>query len=387
MMAADQNRLLAALRQQALALGFTDPKITSTIEPWAAKARLHDFIAKGRHGQMQWMAREAKRRQHPNDMWAEAKSAIVLGFNYGPNHDPMDNLNHSQYGNISVYARGHDYHELVKKRLKTLAGWLHKQTGEDVKVFVDTAPLMEKPLAAKAGLGWQGKHTNLVSRDLGSWMFLGVILSAAELPPDLPSSDNCGSCQACLDICPTDAFVAPYQLDASACISYLTIEHNGHIPQKFRKSIGNRIYGCDDCLAVCPWNKYAQTAHEAKLRARPELSLPLLADLAALDDDSFRQVFRASPIKRTGRDRFVRNVMIAIGNSSDPTLANSAIKALGDRSELVRAMAVWALAQLLSHDEFILLRTRHVPDEADQQVIAEWQYDQGLAANRLASRH
>lgn len=375
-MPADLNpQFLAELNKLATDLGFAKPGITAVTEPWPQSAYLHEFLDLGHHGQMQWLADEAHRRQHPTDMWSEARSAIVLGFNYGPDHDPMQNIAHKSHGNISVYARGHDYHDLVKKRLKKLASWLHQETKKPLKVFVDTAPLMEKPLAAKAGLGWQGKHTNLVSREFGSWLFLGVILTAADLPVNTPSNDHCGSCNDCLDICPTNAFTSAYKLDARACISYLTIEHKGHIDVKYRQAIGNRIYGCDDCLAICPWNKYAKKATINKLQARPELTMPILADLAALDDQAFREVFTASPIKRTGRERFVRNVMIAIGNSADVGLIPSATAALDDRSELIRAMAVWALSQLLSTTEFIKLRQQHMPIEVDQQVKKEWQRD------------
>ncbi|MBL4618381.1 MAG: tRNA epoxyqueuosine(34) reductase QueG [Robiginitomaculum sp.] len=363
---------LAKLNQLATELGFAKPGITAITAPWPQSAYLHEFLALEHHGQMQWLADEAHRRQHPTDLWSEAKTAIVLGFNYGPDHDPMQNIAHKSHGNISVYARGHDYHDLVKKRLKKIANWLHKYTEKPLKVFVDTAPLMEKPLAAKAGIGWQGKHTNLVSREFGSWLFLGVILTAADLPANTPSDDHCGSCQDCLDICPTNAFTSPYKLDARACISYLTIEHKGHIEVKYRQAIGNRIYGCDDCLAVCPWNKYAKISKISKLHARPELTMPILADLAALDDQSFREVFTASPIKRTGRDRFVRNVMIAIGNSADSGLIPCAVTALNDRSELVRAMAVWALSRLSPATEFAKLRQQYLPNEIDEQVKIEW---------------
>jgi len=365
--------LISELNRRALELGFTSLAITSVHDPWPAGARLHEFIAKGYHGQMSWLADEAHRREHPNAMWPAARSAIVLGFNYGPDHNPMDNLQHKSYGNISVYARANDYHDLVKKKLKQLARFISEGTAKDVKVFVDTAPLMEKPLAAKAGLGWQGKHTNLVSRDFGSWLFLGVILVEAELPINTPETDHCGSCRACLDICPTKAFVAPYQLDARACISYLTIEYKGHIARKYRAAIGNRIYGCDDCLAVCPWNKYAKTASESKLHARPELSLPSLGELASLDDAGFRQVFRASPIKRTGRDKMVRNVMIAIGNSGDVSFLPKVCAALKDSSSLVRAMAVWALAQLASPDQFQKYKRQMLSTETDKAVCMEWE--------------
>ena len=292
------------------------------------------------------MAVTATRRAHPTALWPEARSAVVLGMNYGPDSDPLAALQARSRGAISVYAQGRDYHNLIKGRLKNLAGLIRARLGGEAKVFVDTAPLMEKPLAALAGLGWQGKHTNLVSREFGSWLFLGSILTTLEIEPDRAAEDHCGACRACLDICPTGAFVGPYQLDARACLSYLTIEHPGPIPERYRAAMGNRIYGCDDCLAVCPWNKFASIAHEAGLQARGALRAPALADLAALDDDAFRALFTASPIKRIGRDRFVRNVLYAIGNSGDPALADSARALLDDPDETVREAAAWALARL-----------------------------------------
>ena len=304
------------------------------------------FIADGRHGTMDWMARSAERRAHPRALWPDARSAIVLGFNYGPDHDPLAALAAKDRGAISVYAQGDDYHALIKKRLKRLAGLVQARLGGEVKVFVDTAPLMEKPLAAAAGLGWQGKHTNLVSREFGSWLFLGVVLTTLTLAPDEAGADHCGACRACLDICPTNAFPAPYQLDARACLSYLTIEHAGPIPERYRALLGARVYGCDDCLAVCPWNKFARVAGEAALHAREALRRPSLADLASLDDAAFRTLFARSPIKRIGRDRFVRNVLYAIGNSGDPRLGAAARARLADGCETVREAAAWALAQL-----------------------------------------
>jgi epoxyqueuosine reductase len=306
-------------------------------------------------------------------LWPQARSAIMLAMSYAPGIDPLQRLEAKDAGVISVYALGRDYHDVIKGKLKLLAQWLARETAADVKVFVDTAPLMEKPLAEAAGLGWQGRHTNLVSRELGSWFFLGAILSEAELQRDAPESDHCGSCRACLDICPTKAFPAPYQLDARRCISYLTIEHKGHIDREFREAIGNRIFGCDDCLAVCPWNKFAQEASEVKLMAREDLIAPKLAELARLDDQAFRARFSASPVKRSGRDRFIRNVLIAIGNSNDPSLAREAESLLHDPSALVRAMAVWALARLLSPRDFASLRGKHAAQETDDAVSAEWQ--------------
>jgi epoxyqueuosine reductase len=334
------------IRAQALELGFEVCGFTSVESPWPASARLAQFVALDRHGSMDWMAETAERRTHPRALWPAARSAIVLGLNYGPVSDPMAALDHKDRGVLSVYAQGDDYHELIKKRLKALARWLVRESGCELKVFVDTAPLMEKPLAAAAGLGWQGKHTNLVSRSFGSWLFLGAILTDQPLSPDDPEADHCGACRACLDVCPTKAFPAPYQLDARRCISYLTIEHQGPIPLEFRAALGNRIYGCDDCLAVCPWNKFAQTGAEMALQPREALRAPSLADLAALDDAAFRALFAKSPVKRIGRDRLVRNVLYAIGNSGDPKLAAAAQARLDDEAPAVRDAARWAMEQL-----------------------------------------
>ena len=340
--------LTDAIRGAAAQLGFDACGFASVDAPWPASGRLAEFVAGGRHGTMDWMARTAERRAHPRAMWPDARSAIVLGLNYGPDRDPLAALEARSRAAISVYAQGDDYHELIKKRLKRLASWVQAQLGGEVKVFVDTAPLMEKPLAEAAGLGWQGKHTNLVSRDFGSWLFLGAILSTLELPPDAAGDDHCGACRACLDICPTGAFPAPYQLDARACISYLTIEHAGPIPERYRAALGNRVYGCDDCLAVCPWNKFARESRESALHARETLKSPRLADLAGLDDAVFRALFAKSPVKRIGRDRFVRNVLYAIGNSGDATLIPVAEARLADEDETVRDAAAWALARLSS---------------------------------------
>ena len=370
---AGPRRIKAALCERARVLGFDAVGIARPDLPRHVQSAYRQYIAAGRQGDMAWLAREPERRQSPKALWAEAASAIVLGMNYGPDEDPLAILKRRAEGAISVYARHRDYHELIKGRLKQLAGWLHGHCGAKVKVFVDTAPVLEKPLAQGAGIGWQGKHSNLVSRTFGSWLFLGEILTDLELEPDPPEVDHCGSCRACLDVCPTAAFPAPYQLDARRCISYLTIEHQGHIDRDFRRAIGNRIYGCDDCLAVCPWNKFASTATEAKLKARDDLRAPALAELARLDDAGFRERFAGSPIKRTGRDRFVRNVMIAIGNSGDLGLAGIAEKRLADRSPLVRAMAVWALAELLAPAALAGLAARHRPKEADPEVLLEWQ--------------
>jgi len=296
----------------------------------------------------------------------------MLGVNYGPDENPLEILQQRTSGAISVYAQGDDYHDVIKKRLKALARWLAAQSGADVKVFVDTAAVMEKPLAQAAGLGWQGKHTNLVSREFGSWLFLGAIFTAADLPRDEPETDHCGSCRACLDICPTAAFPAPYRLDARRCISYLTIENKGPIPHQFRKAIGNHIYGCDDCLAACPWNKFAQQGRETKLAARDALRAPPLAELVRLDDAAFRSLFTKSPVKRIGRDRFIRNVLIAIGNADDAALATEAKRLLDDKSPLVRGAAVWALSQLMAREEFAALAADAICAETDESVRAEW---------------
>jgi epoxyqueuosine reductase len=338
--------------------------------PLAAQ-RLREYLAAGAHGDMEWMAATAERRCDPRTMWPSARSVVMLGVNYGPDDDPLAILKDRRRGGISVYARGDDYHELIKPRLKTLGRWLIENGGGDIKVFVDTAAVMEKPLAAAAGLGWQGKHTNLVSRQLGSWLFLGAIFTTLDLPPDAVEEDHCGNCRACLDVCPTAAFPAPYRLDARRCISYLTIEHKGQIPRELREPMGNRIYGCDDCLAVCPWNKFAVAGREAKLAAREVLRAPLLADLARLDDAAFRALFAKSAVKRIGRARFVRNVLIAIGNSGDAALADEAEWLLGDTSPLVRGAAIWALGRL---DRARLERsaTKRAAAESDPEVVAEW---------------
>ncbi len=338
---------LKALTTRAAKLGFTRPHITdlSTFGPQPGEG-LHEAISAGHHGSMAWLAETAFRRSHPQNLWPEAKSAIILGMNYGPDSDPTVTLNDPEVGTISVYARGRDYHDLMKGRLKELAGLLARDTEKDVKVFVDTAPLMEKPLAMAAGLGWQGKHTNLVSREFGSWLFIGSILSAAELSATPPELDHCGSCRACLDICPTDAFPAPYKLDARRCISYLTIEHAGPVEEALRAKMGNHIYGCDDCLAVCPWNKFAQIGQEAKLAARHDLNAPNLSELAALGESGFRQYFAGSPIKRIGWPRFLRNVLYAIGNSENANLKPVADTYINHGNIVVADAAQWASRQL-----------------------------------------
>jgi epoxyqueuosine reductase len=374
----DPTELKTALANEARALGFDCIGITEpgTIE--SAGQHFLEFIASGGHGDMDWLAAQPERRVDPRGLWQDVRSVIMLGVNYGPDQDPLAILQQRTRAAISVYAQGDDYHDLIKKRLKALARWLvATATCEvkpcEVKVFVDTAAVMEKPLAQAAHLGWQGKHTNLVSREFGSWLFLGAIYTTLELPRDDAEIDHCGSCRACLDICPTAAFPAPYRLDARRCISYLTIENKGPIPREFRKSIGNRIYGCDDCLAACPWNKFAQEGREAKLAARDALRAPGLAELARLDDAAFRALFTKSPVKRIGRDRFLRNVLIAIGNSGDAALADEARRLLEDESALVRGAAVWALGQLVPRDEFETMRATAIARERDDGVREEWE--------------
>jgi epoxyqueuosine reductase len=362
------DEIKSALIAQARARGFDVAGVTRPDAVPEAKARLEKFIADGAHGDMVWMATTAARRGSASALWPDVRSVIMLGMNYGPDEDPLAVLAKRDRAAISVYAKGEDYHDLIKSRLKDVARWLVANAGGDVKVFVDTAAVMEKPLAEKAGLGWQGKHTNLVSRDFGSWLFLGSIFTTLELPADEPEGDSCGSCRACLDICPTAAFPEPYRLDARRCISYLTIEHKGPIPRELRPLMGNRIYGCDDCLAVCPWNKFAEQGREAKLAAREVLRAPKLAELARLDDAQFRTLFAKTSIKRTGRDRFVRNVLIAIGNSGDASLAGEAERLLDDSSPLVRGAAVWALRKLLPAEKFSALRRA----DADASVMEEW---------------
>jgi epoxyqueuosine reductase len=360
------------LAREARALGFDCVGVTDPDAIADAARHFHAFLAAGAHGEMDWLAAQPERRADPRVLWAGVRSVIMLGVNYGPDENPLAILQQRTRGAISVYAQGDDYHDLIKKRLKALARWLVATAGGEVKVFVDTAAVMEKPLAQAAGLGWQGKHTNLVSREFGSWLFLGAIFTTSDLPREEADTDHCGSCQACLDICPTAAFPAPYQLDARRCISYLTIENKGPIPHEFRKAIGNRIYGCDDCLAVCPWNKFAQAGREAKLAARDELRAPSLADLADLDDAVFRARFTKSPVKRIGRDRFIRNVLIAVGNSGDGALALKAKRLLDDQSPLVRGAAVWALSQLMGREEFEMLAADAICTESDETVRAEW---------------
>jgi epoxyqueuosine reductase len=375
--------LKAALADAAREQGFDVIGVTRPDAIPQALDRLQHFLADGAHGDMDWMETTAPRRGDPRALWPEVRSVIMLGFNYGPDHDPLTILQRRDRGAVSVYAQGDDYHEIIKPRLKRVARWLiaqaDKQVPVGVKVFVDTAAVMEKPLAAAAGLGWQGKHTNLVSRRYGSWLFLGAIFTTLDLLPDVPEADHCGHCRACLDICPTAAFPAPYRLDARRCISYLTIEHKGPIPRDLRPLMGNRIYGCDDCLAVCPWNKFAQAANEAKLAARVSLQAPRLTELSRLDDATFRTLFSKSPVKRIGRERFVRNVLIAIGNSNDTALAAEAERLIADASPLVRGAAVWALGRL-DPQKLAAIAPSHQAAERDPSVREEW-----LAAHRAAA--
>ncbi|WP_107846352.1 tRNA epoxyqueuosine(34) reductase QueG [Litoreibacter ponti] len=337
------------LRDVALAEGFSKMGVCRPDAIPLAGDRLKRFIDEGRHGEMSWMAERMAWRGDPQALWPEARSIIMLAEVYTPDHDPLDTLTLRDRAAISVYAQNRDYHDLVKKRLKRVGRWLLEQArGEKIKVFVDTAPVMEKPLAQAAGLGWQGKHTNLLARDLGNWFFLGAIFTTVKLDPDIPEDENCGSCRACLDICPTDAFPAPFQLDARRCISYLTIEHKGPVAPELRAKMGNRIYGCDDCLAVCPWNKFAQDATEIRYAAREDLRAPNLGELASLDDAGFRTKFSGSPIKRIGRDRFVRNVLYAIGNSQTPALAEAARRLTDDPDPTVAEAAQWAIERLAS---------------------------------------
>jgi len=361
------------IRARAGEEGFDAVGFAPAASPDGVAEGLAEYLAHNHHGDMGWMLATSERRADPRALWSDARSVIALGVNYAPVTDPLAALARSQRGVVSVYAQGADYHDVLKRRLKRLASWIVETYGGDVKVFVDTAPVMEKPLAATAGIGWQGKHTNLVSREFGSWLFLGSIFTTLVLEPDTAERDNCGSCSRCLDICPTRAFPAPYQIDARRCISYLTIEHKGHIAREFREAMGNRIYGCDDCLAVCPWNKFAQDAREMAFHPRIELTHPLLRELALLDDAGFREIFRGSPVKRIGRNRFIRNVLIAIGNSREPALAPAAQARLSDESPLVRAMAVWALSKLLSREDFAALADRYANGEKDFDVAQEWQ--------------
>ena len=358
--------------EKALEIGFDDFGFTDLTTSSDIKNNFLSFLEKGNHGDMLWLENNVERRVDPLVMWGEAKTALVLAQNYAPDNNPIDNLKLKNRANISVYARGDDYHKVIKKKLKSLAGWMAREYKTEVKVFVDTAPIMEKPLAQSSGIGWQGKHTNLVSKNYGSWLFLGVILISIKLPVNVSENDHCGICQACIDVCPTKAFPKPYQLDARKCISYLTIEHKGHIPLEYRSAIGNRVYGCDDCLAVCPWNKFAKTARENRLRSRELLNMPELSGFLDFDDFQFRQFFSGSPIKRIGRNKFLRNVIIAIGNSGQIRNIDKLKEKLTDESSLVRAMAVWALSCLMNFEDFNNLKKSYFSVEVDKNVIEEW---------------
>src|SRR5437764_3922980 len=367
------NQIREAIREEALALGFDAVGFARAHLAEEARDNLTEYLRRGYHGDMGWLAAKAPRRGDPQVLWPEAKTIVVLGLAYTPEDDPLEVLEQPDRGAISVYARGRDYHDTVKKRLKALGRWIAARWPSELKVFVDTAPVMEKPLAQAAGLGWQGKHTNLVSREFGSWLFLGEIYLSLELEPDAPEADHCGSCRRCLDACPTDAFPAPYRLDARRCISYLTIEHKGPIPHEFRAAIGNRIYGCDDCLAVCPWNKFAQAGHEPAFLPRVELTAPRLAELARLDDAGFRAMFAGTSVKRTGRNRFLRNVLPAIGNAPEPTpeLVAAARQCLDDASPLVRGAAVWAFGRLAEPRDLAAAAEACLPGESDPDAGTE----------------
>ena len=373
----------AFIRDEARAAGFdavgiVDPDAVDG----AVGTRLREALSEGRHGDMAWMARTADRRRHPHALWPEARSVIMLGMNYGPSRNPLEDLERRDRGLIAAYARGRDYHDVLKGRIKTIIARLVARYGGDAKVFVDTAPVMEKPLAAAAGIGWQGKHTNLLSRQNGSWLLLGAIFTTLRLPPDAPHADHCGSCRRCLDVCPTDAFPAPYKLDARRCLSYLTIEAKGMIPLAYRKAMGNRVFGCDDCLAVCPWNRFAHVASEAKLAA-PHDEPEALVTLAALDDGAFRKRFAGTAVKRTGRERFVRNVMVAMGNQGPSADAATIEARASDEAPQVRAAAAWAAGEVLPPERYEPLRERALEDERDPLVVREWtvrgRQDEGVA--------
>ena len=365
-------KLKRFLIEEAKAVGFDAIAFTTPDTIPQAPQRLRQYIADGHHADMLWMEETEDRRANPSVLWPGVRSIMILAMNYGPDSNPLSILEHKDRAAISVYAQNRDYHDIIKGKLKHVASRFAARAGQDVKVFVDTAPVMEKPLAQAAGLGWQGKHTNLVSRELGSWLFLGSIFTTAEIPPDKPDRDHCGSCRACLDACPTKAFPSPYRIDARRCISYLTIENKGPIPHEFRKSMGNRIYGCDDCLSVCPWNKFAQATSEMKLKARDDLKAPRLADFLVLDDPAFRTLFSGSPVKRIGRNRFLRNVLIAAGNSQDPSLLPQIENLLEDPAPVVRGAAVWAFKQLATMERFKISKKRLASSEEDDTVRAEW---------------
>lgn len=369
----EHENIKKRIQSLALEVGFEAVQFTSPTGLESSAENFDQFLYSSYHGEMKWLEDKADRRKDPLVLWPETKSIIMLGMNYGPSTNPLEFLEYKDHGNISVYALGKDYHDIIKKRLKQIARQIHKEYDVEVKVFVDTAPVMEKPLAQKSGMGWQGKHTNLVSHKFGSWLFLGSIFTTLEIVPDKEKKDHCGSCHACIDICPTNAFPEPYKLDARRCISYLTIEYKGHIDLEFRKAMGNRIYGCDDCLSVCPWNKFAKRTNEISFQPRIELNFPQLDELALLDDKTFRKVFSGSPIKRIGRDFFIRNVLIAIGNSAQVKHIPVLKKKLLEKSPYIRAMAIWALKELCSEEMFLKIKDKHLFKETDIAVKREWQ--------------
>ncbi|WP_207747641.1 tRNA epoxyqueuosine(34) reductase QueG [Pelagibacterium limicola] len=363
--------LIAELRERARALGFDAFGIASASARPDLEGKLLAALDRGWHGGMEWMRETAPRRARPENLWADVKSVIMVGINYGPETDPMERLADNGLANISAYARMRDYHDVVKGKIKELAGLLARRAGAEVKVFVDTAPVMEKPLAEAAGLGWQGKHTVLVSREFGSWLFLGAIFTSAELPADAPHPESCGRCTRCLDICPTNAFPAPFQLDARKCLAYYSVEHKGQIPVEMREPMGNRIFGCDDCLAVCPWNKFASKAREAKLQARADLEHFGLADLLALDDAGFRSLFSGTPVRRLGWVRLMRNGLVAAGNSGDRRHVGR-VESFADHPEpLIRGMAAWALKKL-DPERARMRKARALANETDPEVTDEW---------------
>tara|TARA_Y100001960_G_C14768335_1_gene878362 strand:+ start:144 stop:1310 length:1167 start_codon:yes stop_codon:yes gene_type:complete len=361
----------ADIKNKAFELGFSIIGSASPYPTLKQSSEMRKFIAEGMQGDMDWLAKRLEARIFPKVLWPETRTIISLGLNYGPKDNPLQGLSFPSRGVISVYARGGDYHDVIKSKTKHLAKWLISQYGGDAKIFVDTAPVMEKPIAQKAGIGWQGKHTNLVSREFGSWLFLGEIFTNLKLEISRPSKDRCGKCIKCINICPTDAIDNFGKINTKKCISYLTIEYKGHISSKYRKAMGNRIYGCDDCLAVCPWNKFGSQTNESRFIPKPEMSLPRITELLALDDTTFRSRFSKSPIKRIGRDRFIRNVLIAAGNSNDQSLVIPVYSKLRDRSSLVRAMAVWALG-CLSLNKALDAKKQFFSEEIDQDVIREW---------------
>jgi len=366
------EKLVKLLKVRAEKLGFTAFGIASADSRPDLKQKLEYALQNNWHAGMEWMLETKNRRSSPKTLWPDAKSIIVLGINYAPNSNPIADLKHKSAANISVYARNKDYHDLIKGRLKELAGLLARNANAQVKVFVDTAPVMEKPFAQSAGIGWQGKNTIITSRQHGSWLFLGLIFTDAKLTPDKEHAQICGSCTACLEVCPTNAFPAPFQLDARKCLAYYNNEHQGHIPEEFRKPMGNRVFGCDDCLAVCPWNKFAKVANESKLQPRSELTLPDLSLLLTFDDENFRKYFAGSPVKRLGHARFLRNVLIATGNSNNQNLLPLIVKTLKHQDPIVRLAAVWAIKQLASDDKIMQICEQYRPKEPDGQVLDEW---------------